>query len=42
MPDIGSGLFFVGAVVCGISTNTYIVDMYGKFSASALAAVGTL
>ncbi|THC98503.1 hypothetical protein EYZ11_002011 [Aspergillus tanneri] len=42
MPDIGSGLFCIGAVVCGISANAYIIDTYGKFSASALAAVGTL
>ncbi|KAM5441015.1 hypothetical protein MferCBS31731_003799 [Microsporum ferrugineum] len=42
MPDIGSGIFCAGAVICGISANAYMIDTYGKFSASALAAVGTL
>lgn len=42
MPDIGSGLFCAGAVICGVSANAYMIDTYGKFSASALAAVGTL
>ncbi|DAA78369.1 TPA_exp: putative MFS multidrug transporter [Trichophyton benhamiae CBS 112371] len=42
MPDIGSGLFCAGAVICGVSANAYMIDTYGKFSASALAAVGAL
>lgn len=42
MPDIGSAFFMAGAVVCGICVNAYIIDTYGKFSASALAAVAIL
>jgi MFS family permease len=42
MPDIGIALFMSGAITCGISVNAYIVDTYGQFSASALAAVAVL
>jgi MFS family permease len=42
MADIGSALFMAGAVVCGICVNAYIIDTYGTFSASALAAVAIL
>ncbi|KAM5464811.1 hypothetical protein MauCBS54593_006904 [Microsporum audouinii] len=42
MPDIGSAFFMAGAVVCGICVNAYIIDTYGKYSASALAAVAIL
>jgi CCR4-NOT transcription complex subunit 1 len=42
MPDIGNAFFMAGAITCGISINAYIVDTYGEFSASALAAVAVL
>ncbi|KAK3942537.1 polyamine transporter 3 [Diplogelasinospora grovesii] len=42
MPDIGNALLMAGAVTCGISVNAYVVDTYGTFSASALAAVAVL
>lgn len=42
MPDIGNAFFMAGAVTCNISVNAYVVDTYGKYSASALAAVTTL
>jgi MFS family permease len=42
MPDIGNAFFMAGAITCGISINAYIVDTYGNFSASALAAVAVL
>ncbi|RJE19725.1 Major Facilitator Superfamily [Aspergillus sclerotialis] len=42
MPNIGCSIFVGGALVCTISVNAYIVDTYGHYSASALAAVSTL
>ncbi|KAH6674831.1 polyamine transporter 3 [Halenospora varia] len=42
MPDIGNALFMAGAITCGITINAYVVDTYGQFSASALAAVAVL
>ncbi|KAK4442541.1 major facilitator superfamily domain-containing protein [Podospora aff. communis PSN243] len=42
MPNIGACIFSVGAYACTISNNTYIVDTYGHFSASGLAAIPML
>ncbi|KAI9666271.1 MAG: hypothetical protein M1821_004206 [Bathelium mastoideum] len=42
MPNIGCGLFVAGAVVCTSSVNAYIVDTYGQYSASAIAAISIL
>jgi len=42
MPDIGCSLFVAGATVCTSSVNAYIVDTYGQFSASAIAAISIL
>jgi len=42
MPDIGCGLFVAGATVCTSSVNAYIVDTYGQYSASAIAAISIL
>ncbi|EQK99863.1 polyamine transporter 3 [Ophiocordyceps sinensis CO18] len=39
MPDIGSALCMAGAATCAICVNIYIVDAYGQYAASALAAV---
>ncbi|KAI0129921.1 polyamine transporter 3 [Xylariales sp. AK1849] len=42
MPNLGCALFIAGATVCTSSVNAYIVDTYGQFSASAIAAVSVL
>ncbi|KAM5368729.1 hypothetical protein ACJZ2D_009395 [Fusarium nematophilum] len=42
MPNIGCGLFVAGATVCTSSVNAYIVDTYGQYSASAIAAISIL
>ncbi|KAH6672513.1 polyamine transporter 3 [Halenospora varia] len=42
MPNIGCSLFVAGAVVCTSSVNAYIVDTYGQYSASAIAAISIL
>ncbi|KUJ21667.1 synaptic vesicle transporter [Mollisia scopiformis] len=42
MPNIGCGLFIAGATICTSSVNAYIVDTYGQYSASAIAAISIL
>ena len=42
MPNIGCALFIAGATVCTSSVNAYIVDTYGQYSASAIAAISIL
>lgn len=42
MPDIGVALFAAASYVCTISNNVYIVDTYGRYSASGLAATSML
>ena len=42
MPNIGCGLFVAGATICTSSVNAYIVDTYGQYSASAIAAISIL
>ena len=42
MPNIGASLFAAAAYVCTLSNNTYIIDTYGRYSASGLAAISTL
>lgn len=42
MPNVGCALFVAGATVCTSSVNAYIVDTYGQYSASAIAAVSIL
>ena len=42
MPNIGCALFVAGAAVCTSAVNAYIVDTYGQYSASAIAAISIL
>ncbi|BCR94032.1 uncharacterized protein AKAW2_11078A [Aspergillus luchuensis] len=42
MPDIGIALFAAAAYICTVSNNIYVVDTYGRYSASALAATSML
>ncbi|KAJ3492501.1 hypothetical protein NLG97_g5347 [Lecanicillium saksenae] len=42
MPDIGVALFAAAAYICTVSNNIYVVDTYGKYSASALASTSML
>ena len=42
MPNIGVAVFTAGAYVCTLSNNTYVVDTYGRYSASGLAAISML
>jgi MFS family permease len=42
MPNLGCALFVAGAMVCTSSVNAYVVDTYGQFSASAIAAISIL
>ncbi|KAK3934600.1 polyamine transporter 3 [Diplogelasinospora grovesii] len=42
MPNIGTSMFVAGALACTISVNAYVIDTYGRYSASGLAAVSTL
>ncbi|KAJ5532799.1 polyamine transporter 3 [Penicillium frequentans] len=42
MPNIGTSIFVTGALACTISVNAYVIDTYGRYSASALAAVSTI
>lgn len=42
MPNIGTSIFVVGGLVCTISANAYVIDTYGKYSASAMAATSTI
>ncbi|KAH6657917.1 polyamine transporter 3 [Truncatella angustata] len=42
MPNLGCSLFVAGALVCTSSVNAYIVDTYGQYSASAIAAISIL
>lgn len=39
MPNAGAAIFTAAAYVCTLSNNTYIVDTYGQYSASGLAAI---
>lgn len=38
MPDVGVALFAAAAYICTVSNNIYVVDTYGRYSASGLAA----
>ncbi|KAL8817229.1 MAG: hypothetical protein Q9223_003896 [Gallowayella weberi] len=42
MPNIGMAIFGAGAIVCLQSMQTYIIDSYTKFAASAMAAAVVL
>lgn len=42
MPNIGMAIFAAGAIVCLQSMQTYIIDSYTKFAASAMAAAVVL
>ncbi|KAJ5094505.1 polyamine transporter 3 [Penicillium angulare] len=42
MPNIGTSIFVAGALACTISVNAYVIDTYGRYSASGLAAVSTI
>ncbi|KAJ5716505.1 MFS general substrate transporter [Penicillium malachiteum] len=42
MPNIGTSIFIAGALACTISLNAYVIDTYGRYSASGLAAVSTM
>lgn len=42
VPNIGAAAFMGSSIVCAIAVNMYIIDMYGKFAASALAAISML
>lgn len=42
MPNIGTSIFVAGALACTISINAYVIDTYGQYSASGLAAVSTI
>ncbi|CAI7649436.1 unnamed protein product [Penicillium palitans] len=42
MPNIGTAIFVAGALACTISINAYVIDTYGQYSASGLAAVSTI
>lgn len=42
MPNIGASIFVAGALSCTISVNAYVIDTYGQYSASGLAAVSTI
>ncbi|KAK8054816.1 polyamine transporter 3 [Apiospora rasikravindrae] len=42
MPDVGVALFAAAAYICTVSNNIYVVDTYGRYSASALAATSML
>ena len=39
MPNIGIAIFSAAAYTGTISNNTYILDTYGRFSASGLASI---
>ncbi|KAJ5266746.1 polyamine transporter 3 [Penicillium angulare] len=42
MPNIGTSIFVAGALACTISVNAYVIDTYGRYAASGLAAVSTI
>ncbi|KAI0910976.1 polyamine transporter 3 [Ustulina deusta] len=42
LPDIGAAIFVAGALTCTISINAYVIDTYGRYAASGLAAVSTI
>ncbi|KAI1176154.1 major facilitator superfamily domain-containing protein [Nemania sp. FL0916] len=42
VPNVGAAIFAAGVFVCAIAVNLYMVDTYGKYAASALAAISTL
>ena len=42
MPNVGATIFTTATYVYTLSNNTYIVDTYGKYSASGLAAISML
>jgi hypothetical protein len=42
MPNLGVTIFTAAAYICTLSNNTYIVDTYGRYSASGLAAISML
>ncbi|KAJ6007549.1 MFS general substrate transporter [Penicillium herquei] len=42
MPNIGTSIFIAGALARKISLNAYIINTYGRYSASGLAAVSTM
>lgn len=42
VPNVGTTIFTAAAYMCTLSNNTYIVDTYGRYSASGLAAISML
>ncbi|KZF18810.1 putative efflux pump antibiotic resistance protein [Xylona heveae TC161] len=42
VPNIGAAIFMGAAMACAIAVNMYMIDTYGKFAASALAAINML
>ena len=42
MPNIGMAIFSVGSIVCVQCMQTYIIDSYTRFAASAMAAAVVL
>ncbi|KAH7182392.1 major facilitator superfamily domain-containing protein [Fusarium flagelliforme] len=42
LPNIGAAIFMGAAMACAIAVNTYMIDTYGKYAASALAAINML
>ncbi|GKU22821.1 polyamine transporter 3 [Fusarium langsethiae] len=40
--NIGVAIFMGAAMACAIAVNTYMIDTYGKYEASALAAINML
>ncbi|RGP60998.1 polyamine transporter 3 [Fusarium sporotrichioides] len=42
LPNIGAAIFVGAAMACAIAVNTYMIDTYGKYTASALAAINML
>ncbi|KAA8643736.1 uncharacterized protein ATNIH1004_010510 [Aspergillus tanneri] len=42
IPNIGAAIFMGAAMTCAIAVNTYMIDTYGKYAASALAAISIL
>ncbi|KZL87021.1 polyamine transporter 3 [Colletotrichum incanum] len=41
-PTSGCAMFVAGVTVCTSSVNTYIIDTYGQYSASVIAAISIL
>ncbi|KAI9044322.1 MFS transporter [Aspergillus affinis] len=42
LPNVGAAVFMGAAMTCAIAVNMYMIDTYGKYAASALAAISML